>query len=336
MRRTRPLALIVLAATVILAACGGSSGGSGGSTAKPAFLGTYPGIDPAEESIKKGFLQAADDLKVEAIFRTPPTFDVAGQANVTQSALSYPNLKGVAVVAADPNGLEGVVKQAKAQGLVIAQAAGCTPAATAPICIEAFPAGLGQKAGKYFGQFLGGSGDVVIGTGTLDNLNSKANQVAFTDYLAQNFPNIHVVQVIFGCDSPDGAPGCAQNALSSHPNLKGYYAIGGAASLGTDVFAKAGKHVIVGTLDDTPTTLNGVKGGTVTFTLVQPLVCDGYLMLLALYLQYQNHLVSTVKHYDLGSTYIDSSNVGTVVQAQQTTCDALVNDFKTRVFKPAS
>src|SRR6266581_446109 len=263
MRRTRPLAMLVLAASVIVAACGGSSGGSGGSTAKPAFLGTYPGIDPAEEAIKTGFLKAAQDLNVEAIFRTPPTFDVAGQANVTQSALSYPNLKGVAVVAADPNGLEGVVKQAKAQGLVIAQAAGCTPAATAPICIEAFPAGLGQKAAKYFGQFLGGSGDVV-----------------------------------FGCDSPDGAPGCAQNALSSHPNLKGYYAIGGAASLGTDVFAKAGKHVVVGTLDDTPTTINGVKGGTVTFTLVQPLVCDGYLMLLSLVLQYDKHLHSTVKHYD--------------------------------------
>src|SRR5580704_6676172 len=82
--------------TLIATACGSSGGGS--PTAKPAFLGTYPGIDPAEESIKKGFLQAAQDLNVEAIFRTPPTFDVAGQANVTQSALSYPNLKGVAVV----------------------------------------------------------------------------------------------------------------------------------------------------------------------------------------------------------------------------------------------
>jgi ABC-type sugar transport system substrate-binding protein len=120
LRRTRPIALCALATIFLVATgCGGSSP-SGGSTSKSAFLGTYPGIDPAEEQIKIGFARAGKDLGVEAIFRTPPTFDVPAQFNVTQTALSYPNLKGVAVVAADPNGLEGVMKQAKAQGLVLA------------------------------------------------------------------------------------------------------------------------------------------------------------------------------------------------------------------------
>jgi hypothetical protein len=60
---------------------------------------------------------------VTAVFRNPATFDVAQQLNVTQSALTYPNLKGVSVVAADPNSLEGVMKTAKAKGMVLAQGA---------------------------------------------------------------------------------------------------------------------------------------------------------------------------------------------------------------------
>jgi ABC-type sugar transport system substrate-binding protein len=329
----RPIALCALVTISLIAtACGGTTGSS---TAKPAFLGTYPGIDPAEEQIKIGFARAGTDLGVEAIFRTPPTFDVPAQYNVTQTALSYPNLKGVAVVAADPNGLEGVMKLAKTQGLVLAQAAGCTPAATAPICFDANPPALGAKAAKYLGPLMGGSGDVVVAMGPLGDVNNASREKGFADYMAQNFPNIHIVQQIYDCNAVDKSATCAQNAISAHPNMKAYY-LNGNPSDGITAFATAGKHVIVAGLDNAPTLLAAVKSGTAAFTLVQPLECDGYLMLLALYLQAEKHLVSTQKYYDLGSTYIDAKNVDTLASAQNDTCNGLINDFKTNVFKPAT
>ncbi len=318
--------------TLIATACGSSSGG--GTTAKPAFLGTYPGIDPAEEQIKIGFLQAGTDFGVTAIFRTPPTFDVSQQYNVTQTGLSYPNLKGVAVVAADPNGLEGVMKLAKGQGLVLAQAAGCAPTTTAPICFDANTTALGMKAGKSLAPLMGGSGDVVVAMGPLGDQNNATRLKGFTDYLAQNDPNIHVVQVIYDCNAVDKATTCAQNALAAHPNMKAYYLNGNPAD-GLSVFTAAGKHIIAADLDSAPTTLAAIKSGAMAFTLVQPLKCDGYLMLLSLYLQAVKHQASTQRYYDLGSTYIDSSSVDTVPASQQATCDGLVKDYETNVFKPA-
>lgn len=334
LRRTLPMVLCGLSViSLVVAACGGSSGGSGGTTAKPAFLLTYPGIDPAEEQIKIGALKAGQDLNVDVQFRTPQTFDVAQQYNVTQSGLTYANLKGVAVVAADPNGLEGVMKQAKSQGLALAQAAGCTPGATAPICFDTHPPTLGEAAAKYLAPLMGGAGDVVIGQGTLGDVNNASRQKGFTDYMTANFPNIHVRQVLYGCDKPENTVSCAQNALSSFPNLKGYYANGDGVAAGATVFPKAGKHVIVASLDVSPSTLALVKDGTVAFTLMQPLQCLGYLMVLSLDLQVVKHKVAQTKYVDLGATYVDVKNMDDLPAAQQATCDKLTADWNNTYFK---
>jgi ABC-type sugar transport system substrate-binding protein len=335
LRRTRPVVAFALAViSLIASACGGSST-SGGSAAKPAFLVTYPGIDPAEEQIKIGALRAGQVLGVDVVFKTPPNFDVPAQLNVTQSALSYPNLKGVGVIAADPNGLEGVMKQAKSQGLAITQAAGCTPQATAPLCFDTHPPALGEAAAKYLAPLMGGSGDVVIAQGLLGDVNNAAREKGFTDYMKANFPNIHVRQVLYSCDQPDKTAACAQNALASWPNLKGYYANGDGPGVGTTVFTKAGKHIIVASLDDSPTTLSYLKDGTIAFTLAQPLQCLGYLLVLSNYLQAVKHMTSTTKYVDLGATYVDAKNVDTLAAAQQATCDGLIAKWNNEVFKAA-
>jgi ABC-type sugar transport system substrate-binding protein len=322
------------AAPASTAAAPAASSAAGG--AKPAFLATYPGTDPAEENIKRGALQAGTALNVTVVFRNPTTFDVAQQLNVTQSALSYPNLKGVGVVAADPNSLEGVMKTAKGKGLALVQAAGCTPQATAPICFDTHPPTLGESAASYLGPLLGGSGQVVIAQGTLGDVNDKARETGFEGYMKQHFPKISIVDVLYGCNDSDKTVSCAQDALTKYPNLKGYFANGGGVALGASVFAKAGKHVITGTLDDAPPTLAAVKAGTVAFTLVQPQVCMGYLMVYSMYLQSEKHEAATTKYFDLGSTYVDAKNVGTLAAAEQTTCDKLIDQWNTTVFKPAA
>jgi ribose transport system substrate-binding protein len=332
-RRSGPLMLAVMVAFGVIAmACGGSSGGSG-SSAKPAFLVTYPGIDPAEEQLKIGGLKAGQELGVDVVWRTPQTFDVAQQLDVTESALTYPNLKGVAVVAADPNGLEGAMTKAKGQGLALAQGAGCADNTTAPICFDTHPPALGATAAKYMCPLMNSTGDVVIGQGTLGDVNNASRQHGFEDYMKANCPNIHVVQVLYGCDHPENTVSCAQNALSRFPNLAGYYANGDGVAVGATVFTKAGKHVVVGSLDVSPVTLQYVKDGTIAFTLMQPLQCMGYLLVYSNYLQAVQHKKPTVRYVDLGSTYLDQKNVDQQQAAQQATCSQLNAKWKNEVFK---
>src|SRR5256885_9211732 len=114
LRRTGPLLLTALVTvTLIATACGGNSGGSG-SSPKPAFLVTYPGIDPAEEQLKIGGLRAAQVHGVVVVWRTPQTFDVAHQLALTSSAPTYPNLKRVAIRSAYPSRLATALMKADA------------------------------------------------------------------------------------------------------------------------------------------------------------------------------------------------------------------------------
>jgi ABC-type sugar transport system substrate-binding protein len=312
----------------------GTTSAQAASAPKPAFLVTYPGIDPAGANIKTGALQAAQALDVTVVYRTPTTFDVAQQLNVTQSSLTYPNLKGVSVVAADPNSLEGVMKTAKSQGMALSQGAGCSPNTTAPICFDTHPYTLGQDAAKYLAPLMHGSGNVVIAQGTLGDVNNRNRQIGFQDYMKAHDPNIKVLGVLYSCDQPDTSVKCAENALSAYPTMTAYYANGdGVAAAAPTVFAKAGKHIIIASLDNLPSTLADIKAGRVAFTLVQPQVCMGYLLVYSNYLQAIKHEVSTVKYVDLGSTYINQSNVDTLTAAEATTCAQLKAYFTNTVFK---
>jgi len=330
-------ALVTALVAVSAIAAGCSSGGTSGSTTsaqEPAFLVTYPGIDSASNLIFPGALSAGPALHVKVIVRRPTTFDVAQQLNVTQSALTYPNLKGVAVVAADPNSLEGVMKQAKAKGMALAQGAGCASNTTAPVCFDTHPLSLGEDAAARMGPLMGGSGNVVIAQGTLGDVNNKNRQIGFTEYMAAHYPKIHVIGVLYKCDQPDTSVSCAQDALSAHPTMTAYYANGDGVAVGAaTVFQKAGKHIIIGSLDGLPTTLADVKAGTVSFTLVQPLFCMGYLLVYSNYLQVVKHETSTVRYVNLGSTYIDKSNVSTLDAAEAVTCTKLKAFFTNTVFK---
>ena len=183
---------------------------------------------------------------------------------------------------------------------------------------------------------MGGSGQVVIAQGTLGDVNNAARQKGFTDYMTQHFPNIKVVQVLYGCDQPDKTVSCAQDALTSFPKLKGYYANGDGVAVGAPVFTKAGKHVFVASLDYEPTTLGYLKDGTVSFALIQPLQCLGYLLIYSQYLQAVKHEVPTTKYVDLGSTYIDAKNENNLPADQQATCTKLISEWNTTVFKPAA
>ena len=300
----------------------------------PLFVGTYPGIDPYEAQLKVGAIAAAKALHVKLSWLTPTTFDVAQQESITESALSLPNLKGLSVVAADPNSLEGVMREAKQKGIAISQMSACTPKATAPVCYSTDFEKAGEAVAQRMAALMHGSGKVVIATGVPGDVNHQLRVKGFTSYLKAHDPNIQIVQTIPNCDSADTTVQCAETALSAHPDLTGYYATGGQAANGaSSVFPQAGKKVIVAAVDDDPTTINGIKNGSITFTYVQQPYCQGYLMVLLPYEMAFKNLVPTMKFVDTGISFVSKSNVNTYKSAVKANCAKLVSYFNTTVMK---
>ena len=300
----------------------------------PVFVGTFPGLGTAEEQIHQGAQAAAKALHVNLKWFAPASGSVSDQLSATESALSLPNLKGLSVVAADPNSLEGVMRKAKAKGVAISQLSACTPKATAPICYSTDFEKAGQSVAQRMATLMRGTGKVVIATGTPGDVNHKLRVKGFTEYMKAHDPNIQIVQTIPNCDSADTTVQCAETALSAHPDLTGYYATGAAAADGaSSVFPKAGKHVIVSAVDDDPTTIAGIKNGSITFTYVQQLWCGGYLMVLLPYEEAFKGLVPKQKFVDTGIAFVGKTNVNTYKQAQTANCNKLLKYINTNVMK---
>jgi ribose transport system substrate-binding protein len=300
----------------------------------PVFVGTYPGIDPAEEQLKVGAKAAAKALGVKLSWLTPTTFDVSQQRQITESALSLPNIKGVSVVAADPNSLEGVMREAKGKGLAITQLSACTPKQVAPVCYSTDFQKAGEAVAQRMAKLMHGTGKVVIATGVPGDVNHQLRIKGFTNYLKAHAPNVKVVQTIPNCDNADTTVQCAETALSGHPDLTGYYSTGGEAANGAaSVFPQAKKKVIVAAVDDNPTTISGIKSGSISFTYVQQLYCGGYLMVLLPYEMAFKGLVPTKKFIDTGISFVDKSNVGTYKNSVQANCDKLVSYVNSSVMK---
>jgi ribose transport system substrate-binding protein len=302
--------------------------------ATPVFVGTYPGIDSASKQLQVGAKAAGKALKVDVKWLSPTTFDVSAQRQVTESALSLPNLKGLSVVAADPNSLEGVMRQAKAKGIAISQLSACTPKAVAPVCYSTDFAKAGERVAERMAKLMGKKGDVVIATGTPGDVNHELRIKGFKNYLKANAPNVKIVQTIPNCNTPDTTVQCAENALSGHPDLKGYYSTGGEGADGAaSVFPKAGKKVVVAAVDDNPTTIGGIKSGSISFTYVQQLYCGGYLMVLIPYQMAFKGLVPTKKFVDTGIAFVDKSNVNTYKSQVGPNCAKLVRYVSTVIMK---
>jgi ABC-type sugar transport system substrate-binding protein len=301
-------------------------------------VGTYPGVDPYQAQLKVGFDAAAKALHVKGEWLTSTTFDVAAQLAITQSALSTPNLKGLSVVAADPYSMEGVLKKARAKGIAVSQMSACA-SQTVTLCYSTDFVKAGEAVAAYMGKAMGGKGVVVIAGGVPGDAAHEQRIKGFDEYLSAHYPNVKVVEVIPNCDDADTTVSCAQDALSAHPNLTGYYGTGGEAADGaTTVFPKAGKHVIVAAVDVDPPTAVGLRNGTISVTYAQQPYCQGYMMVLIPYLEAIDHeTVSSAIHFvNTGFIIVTKSNLSTYTSQVVPVCNQIIKYITTDVMRKAS
>lgn len=329
------LGLGMLGATLVpsqLAAAASSS------SPVPVFVGTYPGLGPYQQLLQVGFNAAAKAFHVKGIWLTSTTSDSSAQLAITESALSTPNLKGLSVVAADPYSMEGVLKKALAHGVAVSQLSACV-ATTVTLCYSTDFILAGEAVAAYMGKAMGGKGDVVIAGGVPGDAAHLQRIQGFEQYIKAHYPNIKVVEVIPNCDDADTTVACAENALSAHPNLTGYYGTGGEAATGAStVFPKHGKHVIVAAVDVDPPTVQGLNNGSISVTYAQQPYCQGYMMVLIPYLEAIRHETPnpSIHFINTGFVIVTKANLATYSKQTVPVCNGIIKYIETSLMRPAA
>lgn len=170
--------------------------------------------------------------------------------------------------------------------------------------------GGGVLAGQRLGEILHHQGDVAI-IGVLPGAASTtAREKGFRDTLATDSPRMKIVAFQYGMSDRARALAVAEDILSAHPTLSGFFTSNESATIGAVQGLKqrglVGKVKIVG-FDNSPSLVDDVRAGNIDSLVLQDPFQIGYQGLKTLLDQRAGH--TPPKRIDLPPTLLTRDNM---------------------------
>lgn len=233
----------------------------------------------------RGFQDAANVLGVKAQYGGTTEYDVNSAVTSLDQIIAL-NPTGMAVTCMDADAYKDSINNAIGAGIPIVTFDSDSPDSDRTTFIGTSNYDSGVTAAKYIGDKLGGKGRVACLTRTgQSNINDRIS--GFTETLAENYPDIEMVQVVdAGADENEAATNMS-SLLAKDSDIDYVFAALQQAVLGTQTALSeaglTGKVKIVGFDTDT-TTLDSIKDDSVEATLSQSPYAEGYWSMMYLYM----------------------------------------------------
>ncbi|QNO38015.1 rhamnose ABC transporter substrate-binding protein [Protaetiibacter sp. SSC-01] len=278
-KRAGSLAAIAVAVALVATGCAASDGGDGGSgggdggnlaiTFLPKNLG-----NPYFDTSSKGGKAAVDEFG--GTFAEVGPTEAAPDAQVSFiNTLTQQGVGGIVVSANDPEAICDALNEARDTGIKVVTFDSDTNADCRDLFInQATAEGIAKVQVDTIAEQIGGAGEIAILSATANATNQNAWIELMKEYLASDYPDIQLVDVVYGDDDDQTSFDKTAALLQTHPNLKGIISpttVGIAAAaryLSTSEFK--GKVALTGL--GTPNQMRDfVEDGTVTaFALWNP------------------------------------------------------------------
>jgi rhamnose transport system substrate-binding protein len=226
-KRVTAITALAVAAAVALSGCAASTGGGGGEgdgggdanlavTFLPKNLG-----NPYFDTSSKGGKAAVEEFG--------GTFQEVGPAEATPDAqVSYINTAtqqgvGALVVSAnDPQAICDALNEARDAGVKVVTFDSDTNADCRDLFInQADAEGIAKVQIDLIADQIGGAGEVAILSAAANATNQNAWIDLMTEYVASEYPDITLVETVYGDDDDQTSFDKTAALLQSHPDLKG-------------------------------------------------------------------------------------------------------------------
>ncbi|HEV2784494.1 MAG TPA: sugar ABC transporter substrate-binding protein [Actinophytocola sp.] len=267
--------LLALSAAAALTACGGEDGaaGSGGTV-----VGVdYPRSDTDFWNSYIGYVpRYGSELGLE-LKTTNSQNDVATLTSNVQTLVSQ-GVKGVVMAPQDTAAIAPTLQQLAGKKIPVVSVDTRPDAGEVSMVVRADNRAYGQKACKFLGTKLKGTGKVVMLQGDLSSINGRDRTEAFNECMRANFPNIKVFGEAANWDAAT-ASAKLQTDLTAHPDIRGVYMQSSFALAGTlQLLRQRGllvppddpRHVFVVSNDGIPEELKSIAAGNIDATVSQP------------------------------------------------------------------
>ncbi|QCW49646.1 rhamnose ABC transporter substrate-binding protein [Nocardioides dongxiaopingii] len=227
-RRLSALAVLALTASVALTACGsddggddgdgGSGGGGGGSssiTMIPKSLG-----NPYFEASTAGSQRAAEEFG-GSVDEVGPTGDAGPDSQVPFIQTATQQGVGALIVSAnDPSALCDSIEQAQDVDIKVVTFDSDTECRDLFVS-QADAQGIATKQIELIADQIGGSGDIAILSAAANATNQNEWIKLMEEDLAANYPDINLVDTVYGDDDDQKSFDETAALLRANPNLKG-------------------------------------------------------------------------------------------------------------------
>lgn len=217
----------VAALTLVLAGCadtgpadGGDNGGSDSTELSITLLPKNLG-NPYFDASRVGAEAAAADLGAEFEEVGPTEATPDGQVSYINTAAQQQR-SALVVSANDPNAICDALNEARDAGVKVVT----FDSDTDPECRDLFinqadAEGIARVEGDLIADQIGGEGEVAILSASANATNQNAWNDAFEEYVASEYPDITVVETVYGDDDDQTSFDKTAALLQTYPDLKG-------------------------------------------------------------------------------------------------------------------
>ncbi|MEV0949827.1 rhamnose ABC transporter substrate-binding protein [Promicromonospora sp. NPDC050249] len=206
-----------------LTACGSSDGGGGGGgddaltiTVLPKNLG-----NPYFEASTAGAEEAAGELGATVEEVGPDAASPDAQVPFINTAAQQ-GVSALVVSANDPTAIGDALEEARSAGTKVVTFDSDTEPQFRDLFVnQASPEGIADKQLELVADQIGGEGEIAILSASANATNQNAWIALMEEKLASDYPDIELVETVYGDDDDQTSFDKTAALLQSHPDLKG-------------------------------------------------------------------------------------------------------------------
>ena len=299
----------ILTATLLI--CAGTAFGEpitklkANSDIRIAILAHFSHV-PAWVPVQKGIDDAAKSLGITVEVSGPSDFSVAKQVNMFQGKIAA-GVDAIATTMPDSQAFNNVTQEALKRGIPVMSVNADAPDSGRLAYVGQSNFMAGYKVGKHLTELIKG-GKVMIGIHSLGakNLQDRIDGIEKALKEGGNFES-KVVEVTTNLVRAQTLVESWYQANKDAVAMLGVEEVSGIAIKKTIERNKLGDKVIGASFDLVKDVVQGIKDGTMTYTVDQQLYMQGYMTVQLLYLKVRYDI--SPADIDTGATIIDKSNI---------------------------
>lgn len=230
-------------------------------------------------TVQAGSVAAGQEFGLEILWNGPATeTDFSRQIQILDSYIAQ-RVDGIVIAASDRNALVAPIDRAMAAGIPVTVFDSGLDSTNYISYVATDNKEAGRMGAREMGRLLGGKGKIGVVQHLPGSVSTTDREDGFMEVIAKEFPGITIAAKQYGMSDRSKSMAAAENMLTAHPDLDGFFCSTEPSATGTALAVKSrgatGKVKIVA-FDSNESMIADLRAGVIQAMVVQDPFKIGY------------------------------------------------------------